>query len=58
MAICGDVDEISPNPSGLPGFGGIQLQLSSGLRGDAALFHAFDEQIRLDPAGDHWAQYE
>jgi len=60
------VNRISPNPNGVRGFGGIQVELSDDLRTDASLFPEFmaalafamDELIRLDPQGDDCQQYE
>lgn len=60
------VNRLSPNPTGVRGHGGIQIELSGELRKDATLFHEFmralafalDSQIRLEPASDYCAQYE
>lgn len=60
------VNRIAPNATGARGHGGIQLEISSGVRSDPELFHEFmralafalDGLIRLAPAGDFCAQYE
>lgn len=60
------VNRISPNPNGVRGFGGIQVELSDDLRKDSGLFlefmealaFAMDELIRLDPQGDDCQKYE
>ena len=60
------VNRLSPNPNGARRFGGIQVELSSGLRNDATLLHEFMEAlgyateglIRLGPVSDYCRQYE
>jgi len=60
------VNRMAPNPLGIRGFGGIQLELSDDLRKDTTLFHEFiralasavDSLITQNPQSDTCNQYE
>lgn len=60
------VNRMAPNPLGVRGFGGIQVELSDDLRKNATLFHEFvralafavDGLITQNPQSDYCAQYE